>query len=316
MIGMLRIKSENFIKLFGLIFISVNLLLTFLIFPHVAGGTSHTNPTVDSVTIALSSGGGMESEINLTENASTTVFVHGTASDVDGCEDIDAAITPSVWKVVFYRTDVASGNSCTQDRSNCYQDTEQDADITGCTGGGDQDVNYEMDFDIDFYSDATDVGSNPDHSSTNWTGYVEVADDASGTGSNSITTEMNTLKALDVSVSVEYGSLDLGATSSETTVTVMNTGNDDDLDPTIHDTNGWTCTIGTMNPGQVHWNTVESQGYGSGTAVTSSTVDVNNLSIPKSTNGSPSTKSVYTTLKIPATGVGGSCSSTLSFTAS
>lgn len=271
-------------------------------------------PTVDAATIAISSLGVAASEINLIENSATTVYIHGTASDTDGCTQIDDVSSPSSWAITFYRTNVTGGNSCANNESNCYQITEQNNNLSGCTGEGDPNLSYEMTVPVQFYADATDVGSNPDNSATTWTASVTVTDDIGASGSRTATTEINTLKALNVTAPISYGNLDLGATSAEQTVVITNTGNDNDLDPLVRQTENWTCTTGTITAENTRWNLTAGQGYAAGIAMTQSAVDLNNLSIPKST-GSASTKNIYTMLQLPTQNIGGTCSSTLEFIA-
>ncbi len=272
-------------------------------------------PSVDSVVIATASGGQSAAAIDLAEATSTNVYIRGTASDPDGCSQIDGVASPSVWAVSFYRTDVTGSHNCSANNANCYHDTEEASDLSGCIEGEDTDLSYEMDIPVQFYADATDTGSSPDRAATTWTAYVQVTDDDGNSANGSATVEMNTLKALSVTTTVAYGTLSLGGQSAEKTVTIRNTGNDNDLDPTIKDAAGWTCSSGSFGAGNVHWNTVGGQGYAAGTAVTGSNTDLNNLSIAKQTSETQSTKDIYLMLQIPATGVGGACSSTLTFTA-
>jgi len=244
------------------------------------------------------------------------VFIHGSATDNNGCEEIDDVATNSLWNVGFQRSNVPNGLFCTPDDENCYFDTEIDDDLTGCVpGGADLTLDYEMDFDVQYFADATDAGSAPDNSVADWFAFVFVTDDNGGFGfSGGATTEINTLAALDVTTPTAYGTIALGGESPEQTITITNTGNTDELDPTIEQTADWVCTpIGTIDKGQVHWNTTAVQGYGAGTAVTASAVDLNDMSIDKF--GGTATGEVFTILTLPADGISGSCSSTLTFTA-
>ena len=56
-----------------------------------SGSVANATPTVDSVTTALATGGADDTSLTLTENTTTTVYVHGTATDNNGCAEIDAA---------------------------------------------------------------------------------------------------------------------------------------------------------------------------------------------------------------------------------
>lgn len=312
--------------IYGVFFtiIAIVALVALIVVSSQADDTSQTAavtpdaPTVDSVTIAATSQGGSASAISLTENTTSTVYIYGTVSDNNGCEEIDDADGgASTWAVAFYRTDVTDGATCTPSNADCYQDTEIDADITNCTpGGGDLTVDYEMDIDVYYYADATDAGSSPDHSATTWTANVSVTDDDGQTGTASATTELNTLKAINVESSIDYGTVALGADSAEQDITITNTGNDNDLDPTIEQASDWSCTVGTIAVSYLHWNTTAAQSYWDGTTTTNSGVDLSNMSILKATTTvHSSADDVYTILRLPTTGVGGSCTSVLTFTA-
>lgn len=290
-------------------------IVGWLAFSQLTQAQVNNNPTIDSITIAETTGGSAITAINLNEATVKNIYIHGTATDLDGCDQIDSASSPSSWKVVLYRSDLAGGNSCTADDQNCYQDSEQDSDLFNCNPPSDTVLDYEMVIPVEFYADATDPGSSPDHATTNWTAYVEVTDDESGTGSTSTTVEMNTLLALTVSESINYGELDLGDESAEKPLTITNTGNHNDLDPTIADYSGWNCDIGSFDASQVHWNTTPALGYAGGNAVSDTDTDLYDLSITKSTDGSPSTDDVYLTLKLPTTGISGNCSNSLTIVA-
>ena len=195
-----------------------------------------------------------------------------------------------------------------------YVDTEIDGDLTGCTpGGSDLTVDYEFDFAVQYYADATDASSDPDYSTDTWTAYVAVTDDNSGSDSDSATTtEMNTLLAIDVTSSVDYGTIALGASNGTAkTVTVTNTGNENSLDATIEQASTWTCTVGTIAQSAVDWNLTDG-GAGAGTTVSATPA---NLSMSINKYGGTATDDVYLYLTLPSTGVGGTCTSTLTFTA-
>jgi hypothetical protein len=275
------------------------------------GSVTNDDPSIDSITISESSLGSADSSLTLTENANKTIYVHGTATDNNGCEDIDDTAS-ATWGARLYRTGV--GNNCTASDNNCYTITPANEDITGCSAGGsDLNVVYEFDFDLKYFADATDAGSSPDFSSSEWTAGVKVTDNNNGDSNFATTTaEVATLKALNVTSDKSYGEVALGATSAEQTLTITNTGNDDDLDPTIEQASTWSCTIGTIPQDQLHWSDTSSFAYADATSVTSSAVDLNDASIEKGAGG---THEIYTQLYISTTGVGGSCTSTLTFTA-
>jgi len=281
-----------------------------MLIPVNVSGSEPSTPVVESVIIATSSNGDGISELNLIENSTTTVYIHGVASDEDGCGDIDAALSPSIWRVALFRTNVGPG--CTPDGRNCYQVTEETSNLSGCTpGGSDKDLNYEMSVPVWYYADATDVGSAPDRSAVEWTADVLITDDTGNSGSNSATMEINTLRAFEVVGTADYGSVSVGNVSEEQAITVTNTGNDNDFDISVHDSGGWTCTLGTLGPEWVHWNLTALQNYESGTAVSSTATSIENFNLSKASDAGSSTKDVFVTLGMPTSGVAGNCTSTL-----
>lgn len=271
-------------------------------------------PTIDSITVATSSGGASISNLNLTESASTTIYIHGQASDIDGCQEIDDVAVSSSWTTVVYRTNVANAQDCIQNSANCYQVVEQNSDLLNCAGE-DIDIDYEFDVEIPYYIDATDAGSDPDYSTTDWTAYVNVIDDQGASATSTTAFEINTLNALEIHGTLSYGAGSLGDELPEQTISIENTGNNNALEPLISDANGWTCDYGSMSRTVVHYNTIAEQLYELGTELTSSAVDTT-LDIPKSINGASSTLDLFFKLKIPASGVGGVCNSTLTLIAS
>ena len=278
-----------------------------------SGSVTNAAPTLDTPTISATSGGVALDPIVLTAGTTTKVYIHGTITDNNGCEDIDSLDGSEDLTVALYKSDATNGKACTANNLDCYQPTEVAGDLTGCTAGGaDLTTEYETDVDIQFYAHATAAGVDPDHSLDHWVATVDVTDANGGTVSaSSANTEIAQLKGLSISSgSISYGGVALGGTSAEQTVTVVNEGNKDNFDPNILQTADWSCTIGTMDVGQVHWNLTALQAYASGTAVTGSAVSMN-MNIAKTTDGTDSTGNFYTQLQIPSTGVGGSCTSSL-----
>ncbi len=294
-----------------LLLTSITFFTMFLFNSSVVYSQTNNPPVISSLTIATSSQGTLVTSIDLAEHSNKTIYIHGSASDADSCEQINEVSGTSTWKVAFFRTDVANAENCTPDNRDCYQDTEQNSDLSNCDNPADTTLDYQMTIPVVYYADATDNSSMPDHATTDWTAFVEVTDDNESSVSSSLTAEINTLKAMSVTSVIEYGTIALGASSEEQTLTVSNTGNDDDLDALISDLNGWTCLRGSFGSGQVHFATSPLLGWESGTAVTVTPADMGNLSLMKSSDGTASTTSVYFTLKLPEFGLSGACTSNL-----
>jgi len=285
------------------------------------GTIGNASPTITNLTISTSTYGTAASPVALTAGTTTTVYVNGTGNDNNGCGQIDKATgtgaslgdADSKWEGVLYRTSIGS-QTCTPSNTNCYTITTADADLasgsnlcTDASGGSDLSTQFEFDVPLQFFADATDTGSSPDLASTNWTAWVKVTDDWGGTGTASTTTDVSTTNGLTmVTGSITYPSTALGAESSEQTVTLTNTGNNNTFDPYVSMSADWSCTIGSIVKGNTKWSVLTE---GAQTSLTTSPAAIN-LDIAKST-GTGSNGSFYTKLTIPSTGVGGSCTSTL-----
>lgn len=273
---------------------------------------ANSSPSVDTVVTAIVSGGSDQSSITLVENSTKTIYIHGSASDPDGCGDID---TLSRWLVKTFRTDVTGAQTCTTDNNNCYEATS--GTLSNCTlGGGDLNIDYEAPISLQYYADPTDAGS--PHSATNWTVFVRVRDDASAVGYSTDNYEMESLIALTVSGSVDYGTVALGADSVEQTITFTNSGNRDiDADQTAD--GDMICNgPGSQNiaVGKVHFSFSAGFTYGTGDQALTTTASTVELDFPQRTNDSLiSVKSAYLILRMPTDGVGGTCSNTITFTA-
>ncbi len=287
------------------ILIGSSVMLSFFLWFDAAEGQANNAPTIDTITTSLTSLGSDVSSISPSENTTVTVYVHGTASDLDGCEEIDAV---SQWTEVMHRTNVASAEACSADNNDCYAGT---VTLSGCSGGADQDIVYEYSIALQYYADPTDAGA--PHSGTNWTSYIKVEDDASASDEGTDTWEYNSLLALNITENVDYGTLTLGAQSAEKSLLFTNTGNRD-MDAS-QSADNMSCTAGIINTTSTHYSATSGFTYGDGTEFTNdaSTVQLNLLQ--RTNDASESTKTLYTLLKAPDKGAGGTCTHTIVFTA-
>ena len=155
--------------------------------------------------------------ITLTPGATTTVYATGTVTDYNGYADIVAGTS------TIYRSGV--GPSCTANNNNCYKSNTASGtcSITNCSGNT---CELRCQADIYFFADPTDASTT--YEGQDWEAYLEVNDVAGGYDfENAIGQELYTLRALDVSSAINYGSLavaaDTGASNASTTVS--NLGN-------------------------------------------------------------------------------------------
>jgi hypothetical protein len=265
---------------------------------------------------------GTSGNTTMASNATTKIKITFTATDNNGCEDIDSAATKTAAR--FYRTDETSG--CTLNSANCYTTASfvctQDA--SSCTAGGaDLDATYTCTTDVQFYTDATDAGS--PNAATNWTAAGVPADNAGSASQATATTEIVTLTSLSVTASITYGSLALGGDTgaSNQTTSVTNKGNVP-IDTQVGGYGAGTgdgysmhCTVGNVSVAKEEYS-VGAFTYASSPSppayalVTNSTPNTisNNIA-----SGAASSATVYWGMGLPANGVGGSCSGTVVFTA-
>ena len=167
-------------------------------------------PTVSNV--SLNAG----ANINLTENTTTLVTATGTVSDANGYSDITSVICRA------YRSGVSGGPDCTLDNNNCYQ-------VTGATSScAGNDCTATCNFNIYFHADPTDTGS--PWAAEHWVAWIKAIDSQNASSSATNTTqtiEMNTLLALDVTPTINYGTMAPGVTTDPLSVlaTATTTGN-------------------------------------------------------------------------------------------
>lgn len=294
-------------------------------------------PTVNNVTISTSSQGAAAASINLTELATTSVFVYGDFSDSNGCVDVTDNGGVSMQ---FFRSGVSG--SLQHANMGVYPDLHEEYDplsvyvassvnsqlagnatstcsISDCSGGADTDADFECEVHVEFFADATDAGSAPDYTAEDWIAEVAVADDFNGTAANagnaSSTAEVNTLLALDLSSgsTIDYGSLSLGATSSPVTLEIRNSGNDNALDLQVYGT-AMICNIGSIPTSSQRFSGTTSEDFADlDFALSGSSTDPNSLSTnytKQQDHATPATDDMYWAVQIPATDVGGTCTGT------
>jgi hypothetical protein len=273
-------------------------------------------PTVDTVLTAIASGGVDQATVSPTESSTARVYLRGVATDNNGCNDID---TPANWAYRSYRTDIAGGNACTADNNDCYVGNTTNLTFTNCTGAGDLNLDYEGYVDLQFYGDATDTGSA--NAATTWTSWVRAVDEsASATGELTDTYEYNSLIALGVDAAVNYGTVVLGADSSVQTVTFTQTGNRS-FDFNRSADGDMVCNgQGSSNIpiGQVKRHLTDSAfaWTDAAAAAISTTATEDEFNMGRRTNdGVALTKAYYMRLRMPATGLRGTCTNTATFTA-
>jgi len=302
-----------FAVLFGSLFIQV---LKIQASASAATSLTITNsaPAASNVAVTTAVGG----NLSLTSGTTKTVTVTLTVTDNNGCEDIDSG-SPDT-DVIFYRTNVTNGIACTPDAEDCYNMVcTQDA--LSCTAGGaDLTATYTCTASVQFYADATDAGS--PNAATTWTAGATPSDNAGAATANTDTTvEMVSLTSLSVTSTIAYDALALGANTASTdeTTVVTNAGNRI-IDTQVGgygagtgDGYSMACTIGNVDVAYEKYSLVAETAYASKTALPSdSSPDTLQTDIAV---GAAVTDDIYWGMGLPATGVGGSCTGSVVFTA-
>lgn len=270
----------------------------------------NTAPVVDSVTVSDTSGSGDISTTGFTPNEGTdkTLYVRGTVEDANGCSDIAQV------DVKVFRSGVT--NFCSDDDNNCYSTST--TTFTGCTGAGVDTADFEVAIPQRFYIDPTDSGP---YNGQTWRVYTTVTDNSSAVGSyHGPDYPVNSVAAFSVSPStISYGTVALGDTSAEQTVTFTNTGNrdEDSLVSADHDMTSNLSGYNDIPASNVHASTTEGFSYSDPTslAITTSDQDLP-IGLVKETTPSPTTADSYWLLQMPSSGVNGTYTNTLTFTAS
>ena len=265
--------------------------------------SSNTLPVASSVSIDSAA-----ASVALTEATTKNVVCTATVTDDDGYEDITSV------EAKLYRTGVGAGAG--DDNSNHYTLTG-DANCVPSGGSGTTET-YTCTFPVQFYADPTDAGST--YEADNWTCQVTPSDDVGAGTAATDTIEMDSLTALNVTATITYGALALNAntgTADQTTV-VTNTGNRqidaqvDGYGASDGDGYAMTCTIGTFALSYERYSIAASTDWATKTQLTDTAATITAFDLAK---GASSTKNIYWGLGLPSTGVGGSCSGKVNFTA-
>jgi hypothetical protein len=245
----------------------------------VLSGSTNNAPTVSNVVVNGAS------NISLTAGSTHNVSWTATITDLDGNAEI-AGVTGKL-----YRSGVAGAESCTANNNNCYADAV--CDLTGCAGNT---CTATCTSAMYFHADATDANSTMP--SEYWRGWMEATDSHSDTGSEFSATnapDVESLAALDIISTIEYGLILAGDSSAEKTTLVTNEGNiilDLELSGDNMCTDYPTCAGSTIPVGQQEYS-MSTFTYGTGTDLTSTAFRIQfDLGKP-TTSPSTQTKNLY-----------------------
>lgn len=245
----------------------------------VLTGSTNNDPTVGDVEVNESE------DISLTAGSTHNVSWTGTITDLDGYSEI-SGVTGKL-----YRSGVSGADECTPDNNNCYEDTS--CDLSECSGNI---CTATCTVGMYFHADATDINSSMP--SEYWRGWIEATDSYSAVGSEYSpinSPDVESLEALGVDSSMDFGILLAGDSSIEKTTLITNRGNitiDLELAGDNLCTDYPTCSGSLIPVGQQEYS-MTTFSYGSGSDL-SGTITRIQFNLAKGTESpSNSTKNLY-----------------------
>jgi len=255
-------------------------ILVLLLMPAVYAGTQ----TVGAVTTS-------QSPINLNAGSTTTIDCLAMVTDTDNWNNI-TTVNATMWDTSASTEGSADSNNNHYTNASCSLGANDSATSLPVT----------CSVSLQYYA-------NP----STWTCKIRSYNSTNDLASNETNATMNQLIALDVTEdSVNFGTLALGATSSsDVTATVQNNGNVQ-IDVNLTGS-ALSCTTGSLDMETIHYSASSGIVYGSMTALSGTTANLD-LNVAKST-GAASTALTYWKISLPASGAGGTCTDTITFTA-
>ena len=264
---------------------------------------SNVAPTVGAATISFIDAADGDTDLDLTvpESQTTGFKVNATIVDKNSCLNAAggseiATGTAAVTKTWVYRSGV--GASCSANANDCYLDLT-DCNLGPCGGSSDDTVTSTCTFSMWYVADPTDSTSY--YPTENWPASVKAVDDnnASSTTGASSGSEMKSYTAysLVTNITLDYGTVGAGDTSSEATTTVEATGNTGlDKEVSGQDMESGANVIAID---QQHASTTSGFAWATGITATSTATELE-INCKKTTaTDTPATSSAYWLIKIP-----------------
>ena len=283
----------------GILFWTIILFVVFLVALQTSNQLAQADSdTADTLTVIGNAtptlGSLTPNAPSLQENGNTaSATITAVVTDNNGYGEI-SAIT-----AVFYDKGASQDNTCSANAQKCY------TGIT-CTTSSCASLQCDVSCSVSLWHYT--------NASSQWEWYIQAFDGtATGTATSSAVT-IDALTALDVTeASINYGTLSLGATSTEKSVTVSNTGNKNGLNTGIKESVAFACTVGsiTSNASQgQHYSTTTSFAYSDGTVLATTTTTLA-TAIAQGSDGTHAPSSlIYWLLVVPGSNVSGSCTGT------
>lgn len=283
-------------------------------------------PSIDSIYVTgFGPSNSASSSLYLVENTTIPVYVKGTFTDLNGCDEVDATTGSGNITSTLYRSDVAGGTNCSADNANCMQTLA--CDTFACDAGGtDTTGSFICTTSLQYFADPTAAGTA--YASAYWAATATATDrniynaegfvSGSGVNTNSTdSTEVEPLAAIALGTdasgaSIPYGALALNATSTSDVDTGWKNVGNTPISPKTSSAAPMTCTVGSIPIANQHYATSSGVTYASQTALSNSATNVVNTNncYAKATHGATSVGHIYWKIQMPANGVSGSCTGT------
>lgn len=277
---------------------------------------ANVSPTVVSVYISSQANGltddyPLGTIYDLVAGSTRTIHVNGVVQDLNGRSDVTSV------SASFRRSDIpltSCDSTAEQDSNYCYY-----VDTCTLTNNANTDQKaYDCAMALEYFIDATDAaGLYPNE---NWIVDVQVSDGDSSNTNSSVTKEVASVLALSIPGSISYGILSLGefTTSASNYEMVISQAGNTAADVEVFSTqNTMTCSIrGTIDISLEQWSLSDvSYGHVDANSLTSSAVDTN-LNVERRSDDSQNTsKKLYWNIKVPDSGIEGTCTGTNTITA-
>lgn len=290
---------------------------------------ANSAPTVSGATVSLAQPGNI---ILTTEAGETTGFILSfTTTDNNSCDAAGGGAADEIvdYDLSVFRSGVGS-TTCTSsaaayNANNCYPSELATstwnllctASSTSCTGSTDIDMQWNCTFPLWYIADPTDgIASTTQYSAQDWQAQVRGIDDDTAVGSFSQSTigvEVTSFLAFALNtLSIPYGALEPGQQTDPivATTTVSATGNVG-IDKDVTGESMCTTYTGSTPCPQSASSTIQereqvfatsSVTYAQGTALSSTTPQVIQINVPKSTaTSTQANRNAFWGIRVPGT---------------
>lgn len=277
------------------------------------GNVNNVSPTFIDVYMTTSADytqsdntGGNGGAIDLIPGGTKLVKVTGTVEDLNGSADIQGV------SATFYKS--SGSPACSPDNNDCYK-------VNSCTttnGPTSNQLDFNCTMNLAFYTDSTQAGG-PDQT-RDWIVSVDVKDiDNAAANNNSLHKEINTLLALSIPGSLNFGTLTIGSqtnSSNNQNMGIEQYGNDE-ADVEVSMPGPLNCAIrGAIPTNNVKWSLTDVDFSDVSTVALSNTPTNTFLNVPYRTNdASPQMKTLFWNIAVPPGGIEGACSNNITITA-